>query len=163
MSAYAKKLKKSKVKLEEAQAPPPEDPDAWGGGDTFDALVGAGTVAATLAGGPVTWGAGLAALGTGMAAKGASESIREGVEEGDAGKIAGGALQAGTAYSGVKGAKSAAAQQLAAKYGAVGMEGMTADEMDEYMKYEQGGREAAEAAKKKAYEDLPAARKKRTS
>jgi len=163
MSAYADKLKKSKGKLADSKVKPEEDPDAWGWGDTFDALVGAGTVAATLAGGPITWGAGAAALASGMAAKGASESIREGVTEGDAGKIAGGALQAGAAYSGYKGAKSAAAQQLAAKYGALGMEGLTADEMDQYMIQEQSGREAVEEAKKRAYEDLPAARKKRTS
>lgn len=163
MSAYGDKLKKAKGKLADSKIKPPEDPDAFGVGDAFDIAIAVGAAAAAIPSGGMSLAAIPAVLGTGMAAKSASEGIREGFSEGDAGKVAGGALQGAAAYSGINAAKTAAAQQLAAKYGAVGMEGMTNDEIDLYMDQEHDKYDASEAAKKKAWDDLPPARAKRNS
>jgi hypothetical protein len=70
-------------------------------GSIFDLALGAGAAALAIPSGGLSLAALPGIVGTGLMAKQASESIREGVTEGDAEKALSGAVKAGGAYKGV--------------------------------------------------------------
>ena len=70
-------------------------------GTIFDLALGAGAAALAIPSGGLSLAALPGIVGTGLMAKQASESIREGVTEGDAEKALSGAVKAGGAYKGV--------------------------------------------------------------
>ena len=103
---FAGLIEKTKAKTEaaanlarEKKAAKEESSDT--AGTIFDLALGAGAAALAIPSGGMSLAALPAVIGTGMAAKGASQGIREGLAEGDAEKALGGVAKAGGAYKGI--------------------------------------------------------------